>query len=234
MSKNWLLGLDSLAQLPCPELLQAHRKHVSLVIEKCHWIGSVLLKHFSSSLRLGQAMDLEGSHRYGEPSTSALGLLKYPMPVSTSGQLGQIAHTDVGSITVLFSQLGGLQVLGQNDEWLFVEPKPGHAVINVGDSLRFLTGGVLRSSLHRVVSHPDALQQPRYSIAYFMRPEYDARFEAEDGVQWTGLGWHTRKFVVFRASAEEQKASAVLTGRKGYLGLWESEKSGATCDVPTT
>ena len=179
------------------------------------------MTHLSSALQLNYSASLQASHRYGKPSTSALGLLRYPaVSQAAIGKLGQTAHTDVGSITVLFSQLGGLQVLGQSGEWAFVKPKAGHAVINIGDSLRFMAGKAIRSSLHRVVPHPDAWAKARYSVAYFMRPEYDAEFEDEEGVNWTGLAWHTRKFAVFRASVEEQTKDSVLTGRKGYLGLW--------------
>jgi len=190
-------------------------------IEKSHWIGSVIITHLSSALQLNHSVSLQASHRYGKPSTSALGLLKYPAVSQTAVErVGQTAHTDVGSITVLFSQLGGLQVLEQSGEWAFVEPKADHAVINIGDSLRFMAGKAIRSSLHRVVPHPDAWAKARYSVAYFMRPEYDAEFKDEEGVIWTGLEWHTRKFAVFRASVEEQSKDSVLTGRKGYLGLW--------------
>lgn len=66
-----------------------------------------------------------------------------------------------------------------------------------------MTEKALRSSLHRVVPHPDAWSKVRYSIAHFMYPEYNAEFEDEEGKRWTGLEWHKRKFVVFRASAEQ-------------------------------
>lgn len=135
---------------------------------------------------------------------------------------GQIAHTDVGSMTLLFSRLGGLQVLQRTtDQWGFVVPKPDHAVVNVGDSLRFLSNKVLNSSLHRVVPHPDSERQIRYSFAYFMRPEEEVRFEDEEGKEWSGIDWHMRKFVVFRAPLDEQRKDSVLTGKKGYLGLWK-------------
>jgi isopenicillin N synthase-like dioxygenase len=218
-----LLDLDAKEQRPWPEILAQHRELLSLFVGNCHWVGKILLEFFSGALKK-QAVPLQDNHRYGKPSTSALGLLKYPAnAVSTGDQLGQIAHTDVGSITVLFAQLGGLQVLDSQGSWKFVQPKAGHAVVNIGDSLRFLTGKMLRSSLHRVVPHPDVSDRPRYSIAYFLRPEYDAQFDDEEGTRWTGLGWHMRKFIVFRASTEEQKNDSVLTGRKGYLGLWRGK-----------
>ena len=109
--------------------------------------------------------------------------------------------------------------------WRFVEPKVGHAIVNVGDSLRFLSGKVLCSSLHRVVPHPDSERETRFSIAYFMRPEFNAQINDDEGTHWTGLGWHTRKFTVFRAPLEEQKKNSVLTGRHGYVGLWNDNEA---------
>ncbi|KAF2807213.1 putative 2OG-Fe(II) oxygenase family oxidoreductase [Mytilinidion resinicola] len=220
---NGLLSLDALYPLQCPGALHNKLSLITYVAEKAHHIGNVILAKLSSMLQPQLPIALQEHHRYGQPSTSALGLLKYPPTSRTEDhRLGQIAHTDVGSITVLFNRLGGLQVLEESGEWAFVEPKIGHAVINIGDSLRFLSGKALRSSLHRVVPHPTTEFRPRYSIAYFMRPEFDAEFEDEEGAHWTGIGWHTRKFAVFRATAEDQKKDSVLTGRKGYLGLWEN------------
>ncbi|CAN9255024.1 unnamed protein product [Alternaria alternata] len=154
-STNKLLDLDAQEQRPWPELLAQYRELLSLFVGNCHWVGKILLEYFSGA-RDQQAVPLLDNHRYGKLSTSALGLLKYPANAASTGdQLGQIAHTDVGSITVLYAQLGGLQVLDSQGSWKFVQPKAGHAVVNIGDSLRFLTGKMLRSSLHRVVPHPD-------------------------------------------------------------------------------
>jgi isopenicillin N synthase-like dioxygenase len=45
-------------------------------------------------------------------------------------------HTDFGSITVLFNQLGGFQVLNPNShEWKYVKPQPRCAIINLGDTI---------------------------------------------------------------------------------------------------
>jgi isopenicillin N synthase-like dioxygenase len=206
----------------CPHAVDSQKALVLHIMDMAHWIGTTLLARFSQSLSLEQSNELQRSHRPEKLSTSALGLLKYlPSSPSEGGKLGQIAHTDVGSITLLFSRLGGLQVLEHTtSEWAYVQPKPGHAVVNVGDSLRFLSHKALRSSLHRVVPHPDAERETRYSIAYFMRPEVDAEFDDEEGKPWTGISWHTRKFAVFRAPLEEQRKTSVLTGKKGYVGLW--------------
>ncbi len=207
---------------------------------RAHDIGLCLMQCLSEDL--GLETRFETSHRHGEPSTSAVGLLKYPPASALAGdrlgqhRLGQIAHTDVGSITLLFTQLDGLQVFNPSpttrsdtDDWGWIPPLAGHAVVNIGDSLRFMSGGKLNSSLHRVIPHHSTTSQARYSIAYFMRPEYQAEFRDDQGTGWTGLGWHTRKFKVFRAPIAEQSQSAVLTGKDGYLGLWNHVEEQQCC-----
>jgi hypothetical protein len=133
-------------------------------------------------------------------------------------------------MTILFCLERGLQVLDpKTEQWCYVDPRPGCAVINVGDSLRFLSGGTLRSSLHRVVPYPGVDIRNRLSSAYFMRPELDAEFVDDNGQRWTSLDWHMRKYRVYRSSAHEQKrdktSSTILTGRPGFMGFWEEEKS---------
>jgi isopenicillin N synthase-like dioxygenase len=60
--------------------------------------------------------------------------------------------TDFGSVTILFNQLGGLQVINpQSYEWKYVKPQPDHAIVNLGDALVKLVGDRLYSGVHRVV-----------------------------------------------------------------------------------
>jgi len=71
------------------------------------------------------------------------------------------------------NRLGGLQVLvpnGGSGEWKYVkvisfrnstglpskqparvQPIPGYAICNIGDTLSILSGGILKSAVHRVV-----------------------------------------------------------------------------------
>lgn len=66
---------------------------------------------------------------------------------------------DFGSVTVLFNQLGGLQVINpKSQEWKYVKPQPGSAIINLGDALVKLVGDRLYSGVHRVVG--DSSQVP--------------------------------------------------------------------------
>jgi hypothetical protein len=169
---------------------------------------------------------LTNQHRPDKASTSGLAVLRYPSLSARTMHTGQGAHTDVGSLTILFCRERGLQVHDPTtDAWRFVAPRPGCAVINVGDSLRFLSGGSLRSALHRVVPYPGADIENRASCAYFMRPELDAEFVDDSGRRWTSLDWHMRKYTVYRSTASDQKkdeaSTAILTGKPGFVGFWE-------------
>ena len=49
---------------------------------------------------------------------------------------------------------------------------PGQIVVNVADALEFLSGGYLKSTVHRVVRPPaDQREKARLSLIYFARPE---------------------------------------------------------------
>jgi isopenicillin N synthase-like dioxygenase len=79
-------------------------------------------------------------------------------------------HTDFGTFTLLMRQpVAGLQVRPYDEEnWKWVKPLPGSITVNVADTLSFLTGGYLESSIHRVVLSPeDQRRLPRYGVIYF-------------------------------------------------------------------
>ena len=87
-------------------------------------------------------------------------------------------HTDWGSLTVLYieDELGGLQVQ-RGDDWLDVPSIPGSFVVNIGDLMAFWTGGRWASTVHRVVTPPDAAVRSRISIPFFYLPNHDATIE---------------------------------------------------------
>lgn len=92
-------------------------------------------------------------------------------------------HTDFGSLAILFSHIGGLQVLlPDSQDWVYVEPVPGCAIINLGDAMVRFSAGLLRSNLHRAVSPPDRQAElMRYSLVYFCRPEHNVVLKRLEG-----------------------------------------------------
>ncbi|MCJ1313506.1 hypothetical protein MMC25_007185 [Agyrium rufum] len=255
--ENFLLPRNNVAQLssdrkpPWPAVIASKTTLIQRSSHILHSIGLQILEALSTVLDIPQnsTQRLEKLHRADQLSTTTLAVLKYlPSDTSTLQDMdtGHMAHTDVGTLTLLFTTSPGLQILSPQDQtWISVPPLSGHAIVNVGDSLSFISGSRFTSSLHRVVpSHLLSTEQSgkmlsrddhkacmgneeenhssgtRYSIAYFLRPELDVHFLDAEGRDWRSEDWHKVKYAVFRADSKEQRESSLLTGRKGFLGDW--------------
>jgi len=86
---------------------------------------------------------------------------------------GMGQHTDFGILTFLMSNAvrDSLQVLDKSGEWIPADPKEGCFLVNIGDMLAEWTGGVYRSTMHRVIhKHPGM----RISVPFFFDPNWDA------------------------------------------------------------
>jgi len=132
-----------------------------------------LSRHLLSalSLALGQSEDVL-IDRFDKP-LSNISLLHYPARPADAGNAEDNArpHFDTDVLTILLpGEVGGLQVMHRDGEWIEVEPLPGCFVVNIGNMLEIWSGGKFRSTMHRV--HPPVGLE-RYSIAYFAHPGYD-------------------------------------------------------------
>ncbi|KAL9122935.1 MAG: hypothetical protein Q9187_000511 [Circinaria calcarea] len=188
---------------PChlPPLLQQKRASFVNLMDKLHDVGLALLNALDVVMeRPGSAnTTLTSKHEISKASTTCLTVQRYPSLSAESPHAGLSAHTDVGSLTILFCEDKGLQVLQPDTkQWQYIEPKHGCAVVNVGDSLRFLSNKKFRSAMHRVVSYPGTTIQNRFSCAYFIRPNLDAEFRDEEGKSWKSIDWHMRKYKAYR------------------------------------
>ncbi|KAJ7672421.1 hypothetical protein DFH06DRAFT_1319843 [Mycena polygramma] len=78
-------------------------------------------------------------------------------------------HTDIGTITVLYSQpVAALQILAQDGKWKWIKHIENALVINAGDALEFLSGGYYKATIHRVVQPPaDQQNYTRLGLFYF-------------------------------------------------------------------
>ena len=138
-----------------------------------HDIVSLILQVLNDKLSLPKDT-LANLHRRREISGDQVRFIKAPPQPMDDRRTALGQHTDFGSVTVLFNRLGGLQVLppGENAEWIYVRPLPGHAVVNLGDAMVKFTNGLFRSNIHRVVAPPGIQgDSTRYSLVYFARPE---------------------------------------------------------------
>lgn len=113
---------------------------------------------------------------------SILRLLHYPPQKNPppEGTVRAGAHEDINVITLLLgAEEAGLQALHRSGEWLDVNPPAGSLVINCGDMLQRLTGGVLPSTTHRVLNpSPERAKFPRYSTPFFLHFNQDVMIEA--------------------------------------------------------
>lgn len=137
--------------------------------------ASTIMRAFAIGLDLPESF-FDERHN-GEVQT--LRLLHYP-PVKevSDGQLGAGAHTDYGTLTVLFQDdKGGLQVQGLDGEWIDAPPVPGTAVINTGDLMGRWSNDTLRSTPHRVIPRAAAMKDGRQSIAFFSDPDNEVMIE---------------------------------------------------------
>lgn len=121
-----------------------------------------------------------------ENGNSILRLLHYPpMPKGDADESGGLSvraaeHEDINLLTLLLgAEEAGLQVKHRTGVWLSIDAPLGAVVVNAGDMLDRLTGGVIPSTTHRVVN-PNAERAPhsRYSMPYFLHPANDFMLEA--------------------------------------------------------
>ena len=170
LAKDHLVGISKHS---VPTIVNENLPLLRSYTDSLHFVMTVVLDKLSVSLGL-PGDTLSSLHRILQPSQTGLRFLKCPVQPLDDRGTSIIPHTDMGSITILFNRLGGLQVLppGDNAAWGWVRPIHGHAIINLGDAMAKLTRGVFRSSIHRVTYPPGAQANlTRYSVAYLARPE---------------------------------------------------------------
>jgi len=230
---NAILHLDS--KFPhWPPPIEANLPLLEAFELTCQKMARNLLRALSDAISPKPNIPFEDLHREQEPSTTSLAMLKYlPYAALSPNQVGHMAHTDVGSLTLLFTSSPGLQILrSPSHSWVSVTPRPGRIVVNVGDTLSFMSGQRLKSCVHRVIPcvGPSGTSETRHALAYFQRPELSARFFDGEGREWSGEDWHQTKYKIFRADIGEQRKTSLLTGRRGFLGEWKDISE----DVVTT
>ncbi|RPD72452.1 Clavaminate synthase-like protein [Lentinus tigrinus ALCF2SS1-7] len=121
-------------------------------------------------------------HCYERKSEDHFRYMKYskytPEENEKLGRLWGGGHTDLGSWTLLFRQpVAALQIkLPKTGEWKWVKPQDGTLTVNACDALSFLTGGYVKSTIHRVAAPPkDQEHVDRLGILYFSRPNNDVK-----------------------------------------------------------
>lgn len=95
-------------------------------------------------------------------------------------------HTDYGLLTILRQDdQGGLQVRSEG-RWVEAKPIPNSFVCNIGDMLDRMTGGLYRSTPHRVKNRG---RHGRLSFPFFFDPGFDAEVKPLFPAQSTADRW---------------------------------------------
>lgn len=175
--------------LPAP--LMGYRTTIVDFQHACHLLCLRLLSHFATALSLqSEWFATRHDHDKGVSGT-ILRLLYYPKCSSTADDIRAGAHSDYGSLTLLFQLRGqpGLEIRMPDGRWACVpvDPLPVDIgspkttlpiLVNIGDLFEDWTGGLLKSTVHRVVFPENGKDaEDRYSIAYFCHPLDDVLLE---------------------------------------------------------
>ncbi|MDO8422770.1 MAG: 2-oxoglutarate and iron-dependent oxygenase domain-containing protein [Parvibaculum sp.] len=122
------------------------------------------------ALALGLEQRYFADHYTADP-TILFRIFHYPPSAGGDEEWGVGEHTDYGLLTLLAQdRIGGLQVKTQCG-WIDAPPIDNTFVCNIGDMLDHLTGGIYRSTPHRV---RNASGKGRLSFPFFFDPDFDA------------------------------------------------------------
>lgn len=127
------------------------------------------------ALSLGLNKDYFAERYTAEPLT-LFRIFNYPPATAPDEEVqwGVGEHTDYGLLTILKQdERGGLQVKS-NAEWIDARPVAGSFVCNIGDMLDRMTGGLYRSTPHRVQNNSE---QSRLSFPFFFDPNFNAEIK---------------------------------------------------------
>jgi isopenicillin N synthase-like dioxygenase len=163
-----------------PDLIKAHLPEIEAFSKALHAnVVLPLLRLFAIVLKLPDEDYLVKQHTYEKRSEDHFRYMIYHKRTAeeheASGYGQTTGHTDLGTVTLLFRQpVAGLQILGEDGKWTYVSTQPGTITVNLADTISHITGGYLKSSVHRVVAPPeDQWDYDRTGLLYFARPHSD-------------------------------------------------------------
>jgi polar amino acid transport system ATP-binding protein len=171
-------------------------------------LRETILDYIAAVARLGHAV-MEGialslglpaayfNDRYTADPLILFRLFNYPSREAAPEALWGVGeHTDYGLLTLLRQDnIGGLQVKTPAG-WVDAPPLPRSFVCNIGDMLDRMTGGLYRSTPHRVRINTSG--RDRLSFPLFFDPNFEARVQPIEGVhasddsasRWDGANVH--------------------------------------------
>ena len=141
---------------------------------------------------------------------ASLRLTHYPpQPAHSVNEqhLGAGPHTDYGLLTVVCEDREGLEVRNRRGEWVRCPHVDGALVINLGDMMQRMTGGLYRSTPHRVINR--------------VREGEGEGGEGEEGERegWEGGGLHHRFSLPFFYEPDISSVIRVVPELVGRAGV---------------
>jgi isopenicillin N synthase-like dioxygenase len=172
-------------QQPITATLSPHIPAIAAFSAQCAALSRRIMRLFAQALAISP--DAGGAEYFTAAHTSTNGssgsimrLLYYPATppeFDITSDIRAGAHSDYGSLTLLFQHRNetGLEILSPNGGgWSPVPVVPEAICVNIGDLLSYWTGGLLKSTIHRVVvpldENGELEKSERYSMAYFCHP----------------------------------------------------------------
>jgi polar amino acid transport system ATP-binding protein len=123
------------------------------------------------------------AERYTHDPLILFRIFNYPtqaVPEGLDVQWGVGEHTDYGLLTILHQDdVGGLQVRTPGG-WIEAPPVADSFVCNIGDMLDRMTGGLYKSTPHRVTRNTSG--RDRLSFPLFFDPNFEARVQRIEGL----------------------------------------------------
>src|SRR6185436_3027640 len=157
-----------------PSNIPGLRDAVLDYMEAMTGLGHGLMRGVALSLGLNESYFAD---RYTSDPLILFRIFNYPAGRSNADgeeNWGVGEHTDYGVLTILRQDgSGGLEVKSRAG-WTEAPPIPGSFVCNIGDMLDRMTGGLYRSTPHRVKS-PSS--RDRLSFPFFFDPNFNAEVQ---------------------------------------------------------
>ena len=150
-----------------PEFLPSLQHNAMSYFHQINELAKNLLTCFALGLNLEENFFIRNCNA----PLSRASLVYYPNQPKEMGemQFGVSEHTDFGLLTILCQDsVGGLQIKGLDGQWFHAPPIEGTLIVNVADLLSRWTGGIYKSTPHRVVNSSG---QERLSIVLAFDPD---------------------------------------------------------------
>ncbi|KAK3324599.1 oxidoreductase [Cercophora scortea] len=175
-----------------PGWLAKHEERFQNALRSGNVIANVVLGVLEKKLQLAPGT-FTSLHRLTDSSGDFLRVIRYPgsKDVSRVDPLRFPPHKDAVSVAILFTWLGGLQMIAPDapvglnqfmipdEHWRWIKPLPGTALINLGEAMEIFTNGVLKAGMHRIVKAPgDQIYHDKYSVLLVARPEANTPMKA--------------------------------------------------------